>query len=386
MARTIAAEVFPPGEIIKEELEERGWTQVDLAEILDRPLTLVNEIMTGRRAITPETAKGLGDAFGVDPQFFLNLESKYQLWRVAKNKGHDPAVVQRAELYAKVPVRELVRRRCIERSGDFGVLQSRVLKFYGVQNLEQAPRLWPVAARTKAPELSWGHWAWLVRAKYVAQGVMVTAGFTDRSLAEAMENLKLLLHSPEETRQVPRILADAGIRLVIVEHFPKTKWDGACFWLDAKSPVVALSMRYDRIDYFWHTLMHELWHVEKRHGLKEHLPIDENIFGEESERPAQRSPIEGAVDSLAASTLIPSEQLDDFIARIHPLYSKTRIKGFAARLKVHPGLVGGQLQHRDKIDWRHSREMLARVRQFLIGVALTDGWGHVVPAPPAGTQ
>lgn len=79
MARTIAAEKFPPGEIIKEELEERGWTQTDLAEILGRPLTLVNEIMTGRRAISPETARGFGDAFGVDPQFFLNLESAYQL-------------------------------------------------------------------------------------------------------------------------------------------------------------------------------------------------------------------------------------------------------------------------------------------------------------------
>jgi HTH-type transcriptional regulator/antitoxin HigA len=372
----------PPGDIIKEELEERGWTQSDLAEILGRPLTLVNEIMTGRRAITPETAKGFGDAFGVDPQFFLNLESAYQLWKVGKNKSHDPAVIQRSELYAKVPVRELVRRRCIERSDNFEVLHNRVLMFYGVQTFEQTPRLWSVAARTRAPELSWSHWAWLVRAKRIAQGVMVTAGFTDAKLADTIETMKSLLHSPEETRHVPRILADAGIRLVIVEHFPKTKWDGACFWLDAKSPVVALSLRYDRIDYFWHTLMHELRHIEKRHGLKDpHLPIDENIFGEESSNLAQRSDIEGTVDSLAAETLIPKEQLDNFIARIHPLYSKTRIMGFAARLKIHPGIVVGQLQHRGKIDWRHSREMLAKVRQFVVGVALTDGWGHFVPMP-----
>ncbi len=86
MAQRVPAEVVPPGEIIKEELEARGGTQSDLAEILGRHIVLVNEIITGKRAITPETARRLGDAFGVAPQFFLNLESAYQLWRVGKEQ------------------------------------------------------------------------------------------------------------------------------------------------------------------------------------------------------------------------------------------------------------------------------------------------------------
>src|ERR1700693_4958707 len=109
----LPAEVFPPGEILREELEERGWNQLDLADILGRPLTLVNEILTGKRAISPETAKGLGDAFRVDPQFFLNLESAYQLWKVQRTRTPDPAVTRRADLYAKAPIRELIRRRYI---------------------------------------------------------------------------------------------------------------------------------------------------------------------------------------------------------------------------------------------------------------------------------
>jgi HTH-type transcriptional regulator/antitoxin HigA len=175
-------------------------------------------------------------------------------------------------------------------------------------------------------------------------------------------------------------LADAGIRFVYVEHLPKTKWDGACFWLNAKSPVVAMSLRYDRIDYFWHTLMHELKHVWHRHALREYVPIDEDIFGETAKSHPQPQ-IEQAVDAEAADTLIPRAQLDDFIVRTAPLYSKRKIVGFASRLEVHPGIVVGQLQHRGQIGWGHSRDLLAKVRQFVVGSALTDGWGNFVSVP-----
>ncbi len=98
MRNLIAAEVFPPGEFLREELEARGWTQADLAKILGRPRRLIGEIIDGKRAITAETAWGLGDAFGVDPQFWLNLESAYQLSRV---RQHDTDVATRANLVAK---------------------------------------------------------------------------------------------------------------------------------------------------------------------------------------------------------------------------------------------------------------------------------------------
>ena len=56
MVERTPTEVFPPGEFIKEELEARGWTQTDLAAILGRPFQLVNDIITAKRTITPETA------------------------------------------------------------------------------------------------------------------------------------------------------------------------------------------------------------------------------------------------------------------------------------------------------------------------------------------
>jgi HTH-type transcriptional regulator/antitoxin HigA len=370
--------MFPPGEILRDEMEARGWNQADLAEIIGRPLTLVNEILTGRRAITPETAQGLGAAFGVDPQFFLNLESAYQLWKVARTRGRDENIMRRATLY-EAPVRELVRRRWIEKSEAIDVLEHRVATFYGVKDLKDRPTLWPVAARTSSESLTWSHWAWLVRAKRIGKLAPVSASFTDARLAEAIERLRALLHAPQETRHASRILAEAGIRFVVVEHLPKTKWDGACFWLNASSPVIAMSLRYDRIDYFWHTLMHELEHVRQRHALRDYVPIDEDIFGETASN-RTRSDTERAVDAAAANSLIPTARVDDFIDRTAPLFSKRKIVGFARTLGVHPGIVVGQLQHRGQIGWTHSRDMLARVREFVVGAALTDGWGSFVQA------
>lgn len=85
MKNPIAAEVFPPGEFLRDELEARGWTQADLAKILGRPRRLISDIIDGKRAITAEIAWGFGDALGVSPQFWLNLESAYQRSRVEQH-------------------------------------------------------------------------------------------------------------------------------------------------------------------------------------------------------------------------------------------------------------------------------------------------------------
>ena len=68
-----------PGEILKEELEARGWTQTDFAEILGRPIQAINEIISGKKAVVPATAVELSRAMGTSPEFWLNLESAYRL-------------------------------------------------------------------------------------------------------------------------------------------------------------------------------------------------------------------------------------------------------------------------------------------------------------------
>ncbi len=73
-----SAQILPPGEFLREELEERGWAQSDLAEILRLPAKLVSEVISGKRAITSEIAMGLGEAFGTSAQYWSNLERAYR--------------------------------------------------------------------------------------------------------------------------------------------------------------------------------------------------------------------------------------------------------------------------------------------------------------------
>jgi HTH-type transcriptional regulator/antitoxin HigA len=104
MPNRTPAEVFAPGEFIRDELDARGWTQGDLAQIMGRPLRLVNELIAGKKQITPETARGLAKAFGDDDAlYWMNLDSAY---RLARTEPADESVGRRAKLYSLFPVRE----------------------------------------------------------------------------------------------------------------------------------------------------------------------------------------------------------------------------------------------------------------------------------------
>jgi HTH-type transcriptional regulator/antitoxin HigA len=366
MTERIPAEVFPPGDLVREELEARGWTQTDLAEILGRPLRVVNEILSGRKAITPETAQGLGEAFGVGAQFWLNMESSYRL-HVYRGKSNTAKMVSRkAALYEKAPIKDMMKRRWIEPSESIDVLEKQVDTFFAERTLAAAAR-----KSTPYDETTNAQRAWLYRVKHLAAAI--DAGkYSKQKLLSGLGDLKALMAEPEEVRHVPRLLSDLGVRFLIVEHLPHTKIDGACVWLKS-SPVVVLSMRYDRIDSFWFTLAHELGHVVN----KDQFSIDIDLV---TEKDAQdKPPQETRADHFAAQLLVPQEELDDFIARVDPLYSKNKIKGFAARIGVHPGIVVGQLHNRDKISYSHSREMLVKVRSLVLESSLTDGWGQIAP-------
>lgn len=113
----------PPGTYIRQELEARHWSQRDLAYVLGMAEAQLSRILSGAHAVTPETAKQLGDAFDVPAEFFVNLQKQYDLVRA---KEPDPGIKKRAVLQGQVPLREMIRRGWIE-DGSLQCLLSRCL-------------------------------------------------------------------------------------------------------------------------------------------------------------------------------------------------------------------------------------------------------------------
>ena len=78
---------FHPGVTLREELAARNMTAAALALKLRVPPQRLHEIVRGNRAITPETALRLGQYFGNEPEFWLNLQAQYDLAQLRKAKG-----------------------------------------------------------------------------------------------------------------------------------------------------------------------------------------------------------------------------------------------------------------------------------------------------------
>jgi HTH-type transcriptional regulator/antitoxin HigA len=365
-----AAETFPPGEFLRDELEARGWSQTELAEIIGRPVRLINELIAGKKAITPETAIQLGDSLGTGPELWMNLESQYQLSKVRSTDG---LIARRARLYERFPVREMIRRGWIEASKSIEVLEQQFLTFFGIDRVDADIPFCHAAKKTNAQDLaSMLQLAWLCRARRIASESMIAA-YNEAALRQALPRLSALLSAPEETRHVPRVLADCGVRFVIVEPIPGAKIDGACFWLADDKPVVALSLRLDRIDNFWFVLRHELEHVLLRHGRDRAYILDQDLEGTAAD---QTSEEEVVANTAAAEFCVTRDELSGFVARVAPFFAEDRVVLFAQRLNVHPGLVVGQLQRRlGRYDL--FRKYQVKVRQMVTSSALTDGWGVV---------
>lgn len=364
------AEVFPPGEFLREELEARNWTQTELAEIIGRPVRLINEIIAGKKAITPETAIQLGESLGTGPEVWMNLESQYQLSKV---QIESDLIARRAHLYGLFPVREMVKRGWITASKRIDVLEQQFLSFFELKQLDDPVAFCHAAKKSDAEAAPTTlQLAWLRRARQVASE-LVTRPYDEAALRRALMKLSALRTAPEETRHVARVLDECGVRFVVVEPIAGTKIDGACFWLSDERPVVAMTLRLDRIDNFWFVLRHELEHVLQRHGRERGFILDQEIDAEPS---GQINDEEKAANLAGAQFSLDQAELIDFVARVSPFFKEERVLQFAQRLNIHPGLVVGQLQRRLR-RFDLFRKHQVKIRSFVTSSARTDGWGVV---------
>jgi HTH-type transcriptional regulator/antitoxin HigA len=179
--------------------------------------------------------------------------------------------------------------------------------------------------------------AWQARVLYLAhrlheQDAIKPFELNDTWLAE----LTRLTRRKDGPRQARGLLAERGITLVIERHLPGTYLDGAAMLSAFSQPVVALTLRYDRLDNFWFVLFHELAHVFLH--LTQGLRFD--FFDEEEGDTTDR--IEQEADDFALNTLIPASAWEQCLSRF--VLTEEAVLTDAENLGIDASIIAGRIR------------------------------------------
>lgn len=347
MTTHIAAERFPAGEHLAEELEARGWTQVDFAEILGRPPQFVSEIISGKKEITRESAAQIAAALGTSPEFWLNLQDSYLLWVQDQDQNTQQSlseVKKRARLQELAPI-TLLRKRGFITAASVDGQTSEILHLFGMKSLDEQPHFKVAARRSNTDEkLSVLQNAWVACVRAVAAKAKVPS-YSSARLKAVAQKLPGLSRQPESLAGFPQLFSEAGVKLVYVEAFPGGKFDGCAFLGEDKSPVIGVSGRGKRLDKVLFTIFHEIAHI-----LLDHLkPNGEAIIDDLKSKPGRSDDLEAEADELAAELAIPGGP-----PAIPGRINMGWVEREAAQINVHPVVLIGRLQNDEQLAWNSS--------------------------------
>jgi addiction module HigA family antidote len=344
--------VSPPGETLLETLETIAMSQAELAERTGRPAKLINEIVKGKAAITPETALQLERVLGVPARFWNNRERQYREC-LAQSEERE-RLQQQAAWLKRLPLKGMIDLGWIREFDDAVEQLREALNFFGVASPDQWDDLWPgtrVAFRQSAAFQAdpGAVAAWLRRGEIEAHELECAAYDPDRFRA-ALGQLRTLTNEQPEVfqPQMVQLCASAGVAVVFVRELPKVRTSGATRWLISTKALIQLSLRYKSDDQLWFTFFHEAGHI-LLHGKRE-IFIEEN--GAENEK-------EQAANRFAADLLIPSIEWKRFVRLEY--FSREAISSFAARLGIAPGTVVGRLQHEGRLPPSHCNDLKRRL-------------------------
>jgi HTH-type transcriptional regulator / antitoxin HigA len=360
---------YPPSKYIKDFLDERNWTQNDLALILGWQPQDVSSLMNRKKKFTAEVAQQLADAFNNSPEFWMDIEGNY--WTAVESRiallqvSPNDDIKRRSKLFTNFPTKELQKRGWISKTDNIEELAPQIEDL-----INRGEKLQSVASfkrTTKDEKLNIPESLWLGRTMQLAEMLPIEK-YDEKRLDSLFRLLRKAAKSSQAVHKVAELLQRYGIRFVINEKLKNAQIDGAAFWLDDNSPVVALSLRFNNIGSFWFALMHELTHIKYR-----------DRFSLDDLQNSPRNEIEDRANNEAAEILVPQVELNWFIKSTAPYFSKAKINNFATKLEIHPGIIVGQLQKRGVIGYNAHHDAMVGVRELATVTAFTDGWGHPVP-------
>ena len=143
-----------------------------------------------------------------------------------------------------------------------------------------------------------------------------------------------------------------GIILVVEPHLPKTRLDGAAMLDEDGTPVIGMTLRYDRIDNFWFTLMHELVHVQR------HLAKQGQAFVDALDAPStSEDALETEANLVAAEAFIPRAIWKSSDA--YRLKRADAVQQLADELVIHPAIIAGRIR-RESGNYRILKDLVGQ--------------------------
>ena len=347
---------IPPGETLQEEIESRGMTQKELAARLNRPAQVVNEIVRGKKSISPDTAIGLEKVLGIDAQFWANLEANYRVV-LAMNRDRD-ALTANLKWLDEYPIKHMLKRGWIEAGPDKRSRLDALLRFLGVTSAEPEVYHQAVGLRitdaTKAKVSSGALAVWLRKGELDAQEIH-TADYDEETFLRSLVTIRgMMSQRPEEF--VPAMTARcvaAGVAFCMVPELPKSGANGAVRWLPNRKALIQMSIRHKWADIFWFSFFHEAGHLVK-HRTQRWIAIDGLDMDTDT------AEMEAEANQFARDFLIPPSEWSDFCDAGR--FTPDRVRQFAQSVGVAPFIVVGRLQKERKIRYNQLTDLKQRYR------------------------
>ena len=345
---------IPPGEVLEEEIEARGMTQKELAARLDKPAQAINEIIKGKKAITPDTAIGLGKVLGINPHFWNTLEADYRM-TLARNRERE-AIAANVQWLDDYPIREMIKRGWMQAGRDRESKLEALLSFLGVADAK--PQVYQEAVGFRITEaaqqkISMGALAaWLRKGELEAQEVQ-TAAYNEDAFRRALVAIRGMTEDPRETfvPAVRELCAEAGVAFCVVQELPKSGANGATRWLSPQKALLQMSFRSKYADIVWFSFFHEACHLLS-HGRQRRVVID----GLDAD--PEMAAMEAEADRFARDILIPPREWSEFRSGV--TFTPSSVKAFARSVNIAPFLVVGRLQKEKLISYKQLSSLKQR--------------------------
>ncbi len=344
---------IPPGWLLEEHLEVRGYSQAEFARRCGRSPKLISEIIAGKAPIELDTALQFEKVLGLSANVWVNIESIYRL-QLAKEAEAKKVRVD-VEWARSFPVRELVERGCLSRPESDVDLVSELLTFFRVASSDAwkikysyANVAYRHSLKFRSDEKVVATW---LRLGEIEAEQQECALYNKGQFQKAVRHIRGLTREPIESalKQVETLCNEAGVALALVKPLKRMALSGAAWWLSPRKAIIQLTARHKTDDHLWFSFFHEAAHVLLH--SKKAVFVDE---GNESDTEQ-----ESEANTWASNLLVPKAAWKQ-ITQISPPSARV-VKEFAKEQGIAPGIVVGRLQHEGILGWSHLNDLKVRL-------------------------